>query len=118
MVETGARHIMASDAAVPNVGRAMLLESDVATAPAGLLLLRPGKGQGGRQVTDRVFDRDAPMRSRSMRLTTRCMMTAILRATATAAFFMPLRLAIRRPQALSADHFSTRVSKVVAASNR
>lgn len=49
---------------------------------------------------------------------TRCMMTAILRATATAAFFIPLRLAIRRPQALSADHFSTRVNNVVAASNR
>ncbi|MCA1491630.1 hypothetical protein I6F11_11920 [Ensifer sp. NBAIM29] len=41
-------------------------------------------------------------------------MTAILRATATAAFFMPLFFAIRRPQALSADHFSTRVNKVVA----
>lgn len=70
VVETGARHIMASDAAVPNVGRAMLLESNVATAPAGLLLLRPGKGQGGRHVTDLVIDRDAPMRSRSMRPTT------------------------------------------------
>lgn len=36
-------------------------------------------------------------------------MTAIFRATATAAFFRPLHLAIRSPPALSADHFSTRV---------
>jgi hypothetical protein len=43
----------------------------------------------------------------------RCMMTASLRATAIFAFFKPLRLASPRPQALSADHFSTRVSNVL-----
>lgn len=54
----------------------------------------------------------------SLRLSIIGAMTAIFRATATAAFFMPLLLAIRRPQALRADHLPTRVSKVVAASNR
>ena len=48
----------------------------------------------------------------------RCIITANFRATATAAFFIPLGLAIRRPHALSADHFPVRVSRVVAASKR
>src|SRR5215813_6268849 len=48
----------------------------------------------------------------------RCRMTASLRATATLAFRRPLRLASLMPQALSADHFGTRVSSTLAASNR
>lgn len=45
-----------------------------------------------------------------------CRMTASLRATATRAFFIPLRLAMRNPQFFSADHLTTLPSKVVAAS--
>jgi hypothetical protein len=40
----------------------------------------------------------------------RCRMTASLRATATFALRNPLRFASLTPQALSADHFATRVS--------
>ena len=40
----------------------------------------------------------------------RCRMTASLRATATLALRRLLRLAIRIPQDLSADHFAMRVS--------
>ena len=45
-------------------------------------------------------------------------MTASLRATATLALRSPLRLASLIPQAFSADHFGTRVSSTLAASNR
>src|SRR5260221_1356010 len=48
----------------------------------------------------------------------RCRMTASLRATATLALRSPLRLASLIPQAFSADHFGTRVSSTLAASNR
>src|SRR5215475_15931904 len=48
----------------------------------------------------------------------RCRTTASLRATATVAFRSPLRLASLMPQAFSADHFGTRVSSTLAASNR
>src|SRR6266576_3450191 len=48
----------------------------------------------------------------------RCRMTASLRATATVAFRRPFRLASLMPQALSADHFGTRVSNTPAASKR
>src|SRR6201987_4365869 len=46
----------------------------------------------------------------------RCRMTASFRATATLALRTPVRLASRMPQALSADHFATRVSSTLAAS--
>ena len=46
----------------------------------------------------------------------RCMMTASRRASATIAFFMPRRLAIRIAQALSQDHLMVRVSMIWAAS--
>src|SRR5215470_16172147 len=45
-----------------------------------------------------------------------CRMTASFRATATLALRSPLRFARRMPQALSADHFATRVSSTLAAS--
>ena len=45
-------------------------------------------------------------------------LTASLRATATLALRSPLRLASLTPQALTADHFGTRVSRTPAASNR
>src|ERR1700746_3914761 len=48
----------------------------------------------------------------------RCRITASLRATATLALRSPFRLASLVPQALSADHFGTRVSSTPAASNR
>src|SRR5205814_5174445 len=48
----------------------------------------------------------------------RCRMTASLRATATLALRSPFRLASLIPQAFSADHFGTRVSSTLAASNR
>src|SRR4029450_13377377 len=48
----------------------------------------------------------------------RCRMTASFRATATLALRSPLRFASRMPQALSADHFATRVSDTLAASKR
>src|SRR5262249_30782649 len=48
----------------------------------------------------------------------RCRRTASLRATATLALRRPLRLASLMPQAFSADHFGTRVSSTLAASNR
>ena len=48
----------------------------------------------------------------------RCRMTASLRATATLALRRLLRLAIRIPQDLSADHFAMRVSSTLAASYR
>src|SRR4029078_9246053 len=48
----------------------------------------------------------------------RCRMTASLRATATLALRSPLRLASLTPQAFTADHFGTRVSRTPAASNR
>ena len=48
----------------------------------------------------------------------RCRMTASFRATATLALRSPLRFASRMPQALSADHFATRVSRTLAASKR
>src|SRR5215813_15337267 len=51
------------------------------------------------------FDQENSVPSTHMR----CKITASLRATATLAFLSPLRLAIRRPQALSADHFGTRI---------
>jgi len=57
----------------------------------------------------------APPASKTIAARMRCMITASLRATAIFAFFMPLRLASRTPQAFSADHFSTRVSSVPAA---
>src|SRR6266404_1268786 len=47
----------------------------------------------------------------------RCRMTASLRATGTLALRSPLRLASLIPQAFSADHFGTRVSSTLAASN-
>src|ERR1041385_6213190 len=46
----------------------------------------------------------------------RCKMTASLRATATRALFMLLRFEMRMPQASSADHLATRVSRTLAAS--
>src|SRR5260370_11969463 len=46
----------------------------------------------------------------------RCRMTASFRATATLALRSPLRFASLMPQALSADHFATRVSSTLAAS--
>ena len=42
--------------------------------------------------------------------------TRALRATATLALRSPLRFASRIPQALSVDHFATRVSRTLAAS--
>jgi hypothetical protein len=48
----------------------------------------------------------------------RCRMTASLRATATLALRSPLRLASLIPQAFSTDHFGTRVSSTLAASNK
>jgi hypothetical protein len=48
----------------------------------------------------------------------RCRMIASLRATATWALRSPLRLASFAPQAFTADHFGTRVSRTPAASNR
>src|SRR5262249_60917587 len=48
----------------------------------------------------------------------RCRMTASLRATATLALRSPLRLASLTPHAFSVDHFGTRVSSTLAASNR
>src|SRR5262245_33207805 len=47
-----------------------------------------------------------------------CMMTASLRATATFALFMQLRLATRSPQDLSADHDLVLDSNELAASYR
>src|ERR1700730_1015841 len=47
----------------------------------------------------------------------RCMITASLRATATVARRKPRRLAIAVPQAFSADHRVTRVSRECAAKN-
>jgi len=41
-------------------------------------------------------------------------MTASLRATATFAFLIPARLAIRMPQALSADHFCSGVAPLIS----
>src|SRR6185436_1555835 len=46
----------------------------------------------------------------------RCRITASFRATATLALRSPLRFASLTPQALSADHFATRVSSTFAAS--
>src|SRR5215510_7335545 len=46
----------------------------------------------------------------------RCRMTASFRATATLALRNPHRFASRMPQALSVDHFATRVSSTLAAS--
>src|SRR5262245_7068804 len=46
----------------------------------------------------------------------RCRTTASFRATATLALRSPLRFASRMPQALSVDHFATRVSSTLAAS--
>ena len=46
----------------------------------------------------------------------RCRMTASFRATATLALRSPVRFATLMPQALSADHFATRVSSTLAAS--
>jgi hypothetical protein len=43
-------------------------------------------------------------------------MTASFRATATFAFLIPDRLAMRKPHALSADHFFTLVNNELAAS--
>src|SRR5262245_57206231 len=48
----------------------------------------------------------------------RCRMTAILRPTATRAFFQPARLAIFKPQALSAFDPRERVNRTLAASYR
>ena len=48
----------------------------------------------------------------------RLVVTASLRATATLALRSPLRLASFAPQAFTADHFGTRVSRTPAASNR
>ena len=45
-------------------------------------------------------------------------MTAILRATATLAFFAPMRLASLLPQRLSAEPRLTTVSRTFAASNK
>jgi hypothetical protein len=45
-----------------------------------------------------------------------CIMTASLRATATLALFMQLRLAIRSPQDFSADHDFVRVKSAPDAS--
>src|SRR5580704_14339227 len=50
------------------------------------------------------------------RIHIRCRMTASFRATATLALRNPLRFASQIPQALSVDHFATRVSKTLAAS--
>jgi hypothetical protein len=52
VVETVARHTMASDAAAPNVSNAIRSNERVAWLLAGLPLLRPGKGQGYRRATD------------------------------------------------------------------
>jgi hypothetical protein len=46
----------------------------------------------------------------------RCRMTASFRATATRALLRLLRLAMRMPQALRADHLATRVNSTLAAS--
>src|SRR5271154_5030584 len=46
----------------------------------------------------------------------RCMITAIRRASAAIAFFMPRRLAICIAQALSHDHFAERTNMTCAAS--
>jgi len=45
-------------------------------------------------------------------------MTAILRAIATLAFFMAMRLISRTPHALRVDHFLVRCTRTLAASNR
>jgi len=47
-----------------------------------------------------------------------CRITAILRAIATRAFFDPMRLASRVPQALSGDQRCTFVRRTLAASYR
>lgn len=47
-----------------------------------------------------------------------CRMTANFRATATCAFFIPLRLARRRPQAFREHQRYVRCSKTLAASKR
>jgi hypothetical protein len=44
--------------------------------------------------------------------------TAIFRAIATFAFFMPIRLASFMPQAFREDHFLVRERRTVAASNK
>ena len=52
VVETDARHTMASDAAAPNVSNAIRSEKRVAMLLTGLPLLRPGKGQDYRRSTE------------------------------------------------------------------
>src|ERR1700730_8749826 len=52
VVETVARHTMASDAAAPNVSNAIRSNERVAWLLAGLPLLRPDKGQDYRRATD------------------------------------------------------------------
>ena len=52
VVETIARHTMASDAAAPNVSNAIRSEKRVAMLLTGLPLLRPGKGQDYRRSTE------------------------------------------------------------------
>jgi hypothetical protein len=47
-----------------------------------------------------------------------CRIVAILRATATFAFFNPIRLTSFIPHARSADHFFVRWSRTAAASYR
>ena len=45
-------------------------------------------------------------------------MIAILRAIATFAFFMPIRLISRTPHAFRVDHFLVRCTRTLAASNK
>src|SRR5262252_2692866 len=100
--------------------RARKKSGDLTTAlvPAGTsfpaVLREPFDFVIARYAATSFFDQLNSVRSIHMR----CRMTASLRATATLAFRSPVRLASLIPQAFSADHFGTRVSSTLAASNR
>ena len=84
---------------------------------------RPGgtsQAQGSPAISGKDRDQagSLPHRNEVPSIQMRCRMTASLRATATCAFFMPLRLASRSPQAFSAHQRRVGRSKTLAASKR
>ena len=97
----------------PNVGFAVPVRA--ARKNARLPLLRPGRDNSVVGVTKLMNPEPlAPQAALASAVDQRNVspvsqiwwrMTAILRATATLAFFIPDRFAIRTPQAFSADHF-------------
>jgi hypothetical protein len=100
-------------------GRAVGIEHERRTFDAGRDLLQqtePLAARGFGSILSPHFEIRHDHLNSVPSIHIRCRMTASLRATATFALRNPLRFASLTPQALSADHFATRVSSTLAAS--